>query len=154
MAAWLAGVAEERGKPKSITVDNGSEFYSKAMDHWSYQNGVLLDFIRPGRQVENGYIESFNGRLRDECLNIHLFASLEDARDKLHLWREDCHDYRPHGSLANLPPAAFAAKTLRTLSKNKRKQENSGAFTCHGLKSLPVQTSEQRHPARQENRDR
>lgn len=73
VAAWLAGIAEERGKPKSITVDNGSEFYSKAMDQWSYQNGVVLDFIRPGRPVENGYIESFNGKLRDECLNLHLF---------------------------------------------------------------------------------
>ncbi len=122
----LERVAELRGYPQSITVDNGTEFCSKAVDAWAYRKGVALEFIRPGRPVENGFIESFNGRLRDECLNTHLFASLEDARDKLELWREDYNDYRPHGALANLPPAAFAAQTLRTLSKtneNRKTQE-------------------------------
>jgi len=69
--------------PQSITVDNGTEFASKAMDLWAYQNNVHLDFIRPGRPVENSYIESFNGRLRDECLNVDVFFTLADARRKL-----------------------------------------------------------------------
>jgi len=73
VAAALDKIVASRGAPKSITVDNGTEFASKAMDHWAYTNGVHLDFIRPGRPVENGYIESFNGRLRDECLNVEVF---------------------------------------------------------------------------------
>jgi len=94
--------------PQTITVDNGSEFYSKAMDEWAYKRGVGLDFIRPGRPVENGYIESFNGKLRDECLNVHLFWNIEDAREKLEAWRQDYNNTRPHSALAGLPPAAFA----------------------------------------------
>jgi transposase InsO family protein len=75
----LERVAELRGYPQSITVDNGTEFCSKAVDGCAYRKGVKLEFIRPGRPVENGFIESFNGRLRDECLNTHLFWSIEDA---------------------------------------------------------------------------
>ena len=78
-------VAELRGYPQSITVDNGTEFCSKAVDGWAYRKGVKLDFIRPGRPAENGFIESFNGRLRDECLNTHLFWSIEDACEKIEL---------------------------------------------------------------------
>jgi len=74
----------------------------------AYRHGVKLDFIRPGKSVENGYIESFNGRLRDECLNVELFWSVQDARAKLEKGRVDYNDHRPHSSLANLPPAAFA----------------------------------------------
>ncbi|HET6841049.1 MAG TPA: IS3 family transposase, partial [Candidatus Angelobacter sp.] len=104
----LDSVAAKRGYPESITVDNGSEFCSRVMDGWAYRHGVKLDFIRPGKPVENGYIESFNGRLRDECLNVELFWSVEDARAKLEKWRVDYNVHRPHSSLANLPPAAFA----------------------------------------------
>ena len=81
--AALDKIVAGRGAPKSITVDNGTEFASKAMDLWAYTNGVHLDFIRPGRPVENGYIESFNGSLRDECLNVEVFFTLADARRKL-----------------------------------------------------------------------
>jgi putative transposase len=87
VAAELERVVRERGIPMSITVDNGSEFASRAMDAWAYGHGIHLDFIRPGKPAENGYIESFNGRLRDECLNVSLFFSLEDARQKLEQWR-------------------------------------------------------------------
>ena len=80
VAAQLERVVKDRGVPLSITVDNGSEFASRAMDAWAYSHGIRLDFIRPGKPVENGYLESFNGRLRDECLNVSLFFSLEDAR--------------------------------------------------------------------------
>jgi putative transposase len=89
-------------------VDNGTEFYSHAMDARAYRHGVQQDFIRCGRPVENGYIESFNRRLRDECLNSHFFFSVADAREKLEFWREDYNHHRPHSSLVQRPPAAFA----------------------------------------------
>ena len=89
VAAALDVIVAERGAPLSITVDNGTEFASRAMDFWAYTNGVHLDFIRPGRPVENGYIESFNGKLRDECLNVEVFFTLSDAREKLARWRQD-----------------------------------------------------------------
>lgn len=114
----LERVAELRGYPKSITVDNGTEFCSKAVDAWAYRKGVVMEFIRPGKPCENGFIESFNGRLRDECLNTHLFWSLDDAREKLETWREDYNHRRPHGALANLPPAAFAARSMRRTHKH------------------------------------
>jgi putative transposase len=88
-----------RGLPESITTDNGGEFAGKAMETWAYQNDVKLDLIRPGKPVENGYIESFNGRLRDECLNGEIFFDLTDAREKLERWRRDYNEHRPHSSL-------------------------------------------------------
>jgi len=109
VVAALDKIVTSRGAPKSITVDNGTEFASKAMDHWAYLNGVHLDFIRPGRPVENGYIESFNGRLRDECLNVEVFFSLADARQKLALWLHDYNHHRPHSALADRTSAEFAA---------------------------------------------
>jgi putative transposase len=108
VALALSVVIAERGAPCSITVDNGSEFYSRAMEAWAYQYGVQLDFIRPGRPVENSYIESFNGRLRDECLNVQVFFTLADVRAKVELWRQDYNQVRPHSSLHDQSPAAFA----------------------------------------------
>jgi putative transposase len=113
VATALDKVVALRGAPESITVDNGTEFSSKAMDLWAYKNGVHLDFIRPGKPVENGYIESFNGRLRDECLNVEVFFTLADARRKLHLWRRDYNLYRPHSALDDRTPAEFAARCSR-----------------------------------------
>jgi hypothetical protein len=78
------------------------------MDAWSYQHGVRLEFIRPGRPVENSYIESFNGRLRDECLNVEAFFDLADVRDKLERWRQDYNQVRPHSALADRAPEEFA----------------------------------------------
>ena len=105
VATALDKVVSRRGTPQSITVDNGTEFSSKAMDLWAYQNGVHLDFIRPGRPVENGYIESFNGRLRDECLNVEVFFSLDDVREILERWRDDYNHYRPHSALSDRTPS-------------------------------------------------
>ncbi|MGD1029180.1 IS3 family transposase [Candidatus Binatus soli] len=108
VALALSEIVAERGAPVSITVDNGTEFQSKAMDVWAYQHGVQLDFIRPGRPTENGYIESFNGRLRDECLNVQVFFSVADARDKLERWRQDYNRVRPHSALGDSTPEEFA----------------------------------------------
>jgi putative transposase len=108
VAAILDIVAAVRGYPQEITVDNGTEFFSKAMDAWAYNRRVKLDLIRPGRPMDNGYIESFNGRLRDECLNAELFSDLLDAREKLDAWRRDYNENRPHSSIGNLTPVEFA----------------------------------------------
>ena len=109
VATALDRIVALRGTPKSITVDKGTEFASTAMDLWANTNGVHLDFIRPGRPVENGYIESFNGKLRDECLNVEVFFTLADARRKLDLWHHDYNHQRPHSALADRTPAEFAA---------------------------------------------
>ena len=92
----------------------GTEFASKAMDAWAYQYGVQLNFIRPGRPVENCYIESFNGRLRDECLNVEVFFGLIDVHDKLERWRRDYNQVRPHSALRDSAPALFAAQWTET----------------------------------------
>jgi putative transposase len=113
VVAHLQRLTALRGAPESITCDNGSEFAGKAMDGWAHQEGVKLDFIRPGRPVQNGYIESFNGRLRDECLNGEIFFDLADARKKLDCWRHDYNHKRPHSGLADRTPEEFA----RTVSR-------------------------------------
>ena len=128
VAAALDAVLAGRGAPQSITVDNGTEFASKAMDHWAYQNCVHLDFIRPGRPVENGYIESFNGRLRDECLNIEVFFSLADARRKLDQFRTDYNHQRPHSALADRTPAEFAASCSGGNDGDKTALETAARF--------------------------
>ena len=99
VAAALTKAAEGIGLPQTITVDNGPEFAGKVLDEWAYGHGIKLDFIRPGKPVENGYIESFNGRLRDELLNTELFCTLAEAKEKLEAWRLDYNTQRPHRPL-------------------------------------------------------
>ena len=96
--------------PASITVDHGTEFMSRALEDWAYRRGVALDFTRPGKPTDNGYIESFNGKLRDECLNVHQFADLADAQARIEAWRRDYNEHRPHGSLGHLTPREFASQ--------------------------------------------
>ncbi len=88
-------------------MDNGPEFVSKALDAWAHEYGVKLQFIRPGKPVENAYIESFNGRLREECLNQHAFVSLDDARKRIEVWRTDYNTVRQHSALGQLAPDQF-----------------------------------------------
>jgi putative transposase len=104
----LDRMAIERGLPEAIVVDNGPEFRGRALAAWSEERGVRLEFIQPGKPVQNAYIESFNGRLRDECLNANWFTSLRDARRKIETWRRDYNEQRPHSSLNYLPPLEFA----------------------------------------------
>jgi putative transposase len=108
VADALDAVARRRPLPRSITVDHGTEFTSRALDDWAWRRGVLLDFIRPGKPVENGLCESFNGRLRDECLNVHEFTSLDHAKAVLTAWQDDYNHHRPHGSLGQLTPSEYA----------------------------------------------
>lgn len=97
-----------RGLPGSITVDNGPEFAGMALDRWAYTKNVKLAFIRPGKPVENAFIESFNGRLRQECLNQHHFLDLEEARKTIEEWRLRYNEFRPHRALDGLTPERFA----------------------------------------------
>ena len=115
----LERAIRDRGKPLSITVDNGSEFAGQAMEAWSEHRKVQLAFIRPGRPMENGHIESFNGRLRDECLNTELFQSLDEVRGKLAAWRQDYNRNRPHSALGDLTPLEFAARSRRGPSSSQ-----------------------------------
>ena len=93
--------------PRSITADHGTEFQSRALEDWAYRRGVQLDFICPGKPTENAFIESFNGRLRDECLNVHQFTSIDDAKAKIEAWRIDYNQHRPHSSLGHRTPNEF-----------------------------------------------
>ena len=97
-----------RGLPEVITVDNGPEFAGKAPDEWAYRKCVKLNFIRPGKPVENAFAESFNGRLRDECLNTNWFLSLKHAREVIEAWRIDYVEVRPHGALKGQTPKEYA----------------------------------------------
>jgi putative transposase len=106
----LDDVIARRGGPRTIQVDNGSEFTANHFDAWAYFHGIHVDFIRPGKPVDNAHIESFNGRLRDECLNSNWFESVDDARAALQDWRRDYNEVRPHSSLGDVPPAVFAAQ--------------------------------------------
>ena len=109
----LDEIGEREGLPEVIMLDNGPEFAGKALDEWAYRKGIRLHFIRPGKPVENAYIESFNGRLRDECLNEHWFISLDHARKVIEDWRTDYNHARPHSSLGNLTPEEFIQKGVK-----------------------------------------
>lgn len=97
----------EHGYPKSIRVDQGSEFISRDLDLWAYQKDVVLDFSRPGKPTDNSFIESFNGKFRAECLNAHWFLTLDDARQKMEHWRRDYNEVRAHGAIGNKPPISL-----------------------------------------------
>ena len=99
VARLLGELVVARGKPQFIVSDNGPEFISRVLDRWAYESAVKLHFIRAGKPVENAFIESFNGRFRDECLDQHWFADLADARSTIGDWLVDYNEVRPHGSL-------------------------------------------------------
>ena len=110
----LDRVAAERGYPNVIVCDNGPEFRGEALDQWAHRHGVQLAFIEPGKPVQNAYIESFNGKFRDECLNENWFVSLADAQQTIEAWRIDYETARPHSGLAGRTPAEFARELLLT----------------------------------------
>lgn len=107
VAQVLTEVVLERGCPEAIVCDNGPEFISRALEIWAEERGVKIEFIQPGKPVQNCYIESFNGRFRDECLNEHWFTSIGDAREIIAAWRTDYNEVREHGSLDGMTPVEF-----------------------------------------------
>ncbi len=110
--AVLERLADTRGLPRSITVDHGPEFEGQVLDAWAYQRNVHLSFIRPGKPNENAYIESFNGKFRDECLNEHWFITMAHARGAIEAWRIEYNTERPHSSLGDLTPEEYAGRGL------------------------------------------
>jgi putative transposase len=111
----LDQVTASRNLPEVIVTDNGPEFAGTKFESWAFQKGVKVHFIRPGKPVENAFVESFNGRFRDECLNESWFISLADARERIERWRLDYNQARPHSSLGNLSPEQFAASASLAL---------------------------------------
>lgn len=126
----LERIKVERGLPKVIRSDNGREFCGRAMAIWAHENSVALRFIEPGKPNQNAYVESFNGRLRDECLNEHWFTSLAHARTVIEEWRRDYNEQRPKKDLGGVPPAVYAARLQ--LRANSGANE-SGTVCSHGL---------------------
>jgi putative transposase len=118
VARVLDRVIGGRGaQPDEIVLDNGPELTSRALDQWAYVRGVQLRFIAPGKPVQNAFIESFNGKLRDECLNEHWFTSLWDARQKVEAWRVEYNRERPHSSLGNQTPEEFRRAVTRPMAE-------------------------------------
>jgi putative transposase len=136
VATALTPIVQRRGAPTAITVDNGGEFVSRAMDAWAYAHNVRLEFIRPGKPVENAFIESFNGRLRDECLNAHVFASTVEAQRVLDAWRQDYNHVRPHSALQDRTPVEMGTmwvdsrvpRESTALRKDRDETEITGRF--------------------------
>jgi putative transposase len=119
VVAVLERLARTHGLPQVITADNGTEFTSRVVDEWAHRNGVKLDFIRGGKTIENAYIESFNGRLRQECLDENWFTSVGDAKIKIEACWKDYNEPRPHRSLGDETPRGFAedwqlSRTVKT----------------------------------------
>jgi putative transposase len=127
----LERLGEIRGLPRSITVDHGPEFEGQALDAWAYKRAVHLAFIRPGKPVENAYVESFNGRFRDECLNEHWFLSMQHARSTIEAWRIEYNTERPHSSLDDLTPEEFreAHASRRSADRVRGNLENIVSLT-------------------------
>ena len=111
----LNRLGAERPLPAEIVCDNAPEFASAALDRWAYEHGVKLSFIEPGKPVQNAFVESFNGKFRDECLSQQLFFDLADAREKIEVWRRDYNEVRPHQSLKNRTPREFAENLEKRL---------------------------------------
>ena len=109
----LDQAARFRGYPAAVRTDNGPEFTSRAFIAWTQGHGIRHILIEPGCPMQNGYIESFNGRFRDECLNEHWFETLHQARTTIAAWRRDYNEVRPHGSIGRIPPARFAEQHRR-----------------------------------------
>lgn len=106
------------GAPQAITCDNGTEFCSQHFDAWAYRRTVAIDYIAPGKPTQNGYIESFNGKLRDECMRGSWFESLAAAQVALDIWMRDYNEVRPHSSLADMAPVEYVANVLGTSVQN------------------------------------
>ena len=120
----LDRLIEEHGTPLRITCDNGTEFTANHFDAWAYDRGVFTDFIAPGKPVQNGFIESFNGKLRDECLNASWFTGLSHAQQLLDAWVQDYNEVRPHSALDNLPPISYLARLTGLKEQDLRHDMN------------------------------
>jgi putative transposase len=133
----LEEVACQRGHPQAIQVDNGPEFISRVVDQWAFQHGVKLHFIAPGKPTQNAFIESFNGKFRDECLNENWFLTLQEAREKIEMWRKDYNQVRPHSALGYQTPEEFAARAAAVEEATEMAAAARGASPPTPLELLP-----------------
>jgi putative transposase len=131
----LSELVAQRGKPRVIVCDNGPEFVGRALEIWAEKNEVTIHFIQPGKPVQNCYVESFNGRFRDECLNEHWFTSMDDARQIIERWRNEYNEVREHGSLGGIPPAEY-----RRAMESPENASRFPPFPQHPLQSTPLGT--------------
>jgi putative transposase len=115
----LDRIVERRSKPRSIVSDNGGEMTSRAVLQWTMASGIAWHYIAPGKPTQNAFIEAFNSKLRDECLNENLFVSLHDAIETIEAWRIDYNTRRPHSAIGNLTPAAFAAESVLAMQRGE-----------------------------------
>jgi putative transposase len=127
----LEELKQRRGLPRQIRSDNGPEFVSRAVDQWAYEQGLQWHTIQPGRPMENGYVESFNGRFRDECLNENWFSNLADARDKITQWKRDYNETRPHSSLQYRTPVEFAVQAAGFYRNEVGQEASNQTVTKH-----------------------
>jgi len=118
VAEFFDSLAETRSLPEVIVCDNGPEFTSLVLDQWAHRHGIRMSFIQPGKPQQNAFIESFNGKLREECLNEELFYDVTDAQTKIEAWRIDYNEHRPHRSLGQRTPAEFIKDYENRLTKN------------------------------------
>ncbi len=135
----LDNAAGVRTYPSVIVCDNGPEFVGRVLEQWAYAHNVTLRFIQPGKPVQNCFVESFNGKFRDECLNEHWFTSMADARKIIENWRNDYNQVREHSSLRGLAPAEFARRAMETA-------ENAAAFTAVPTAPAATMESSRCHP--------
>lgn len=133
----LEQLRQQGRKPEWMVTDNGPEFTGKALDQWAYQNSVRLETIRPGRPMENGYIESFNGKMREECLNENWFTDLADARERIEAWRVDYNTRRPHSALGYLTPVEFAHRAAALRSPTAPSAPRLGPAPVQAVPEIP-----------------
>jgi putative transposase len=140
----LDGICSQRGKPSIIRSDNGPEFTGKAMLTWAHRHGIALRLIEPGKPNQNAYVESLNGRFRDECLNEHWFTSLAHARAVLETWRREYNDERPKKSLEGITPSQYAKQLARkavTMPENSKPYATEKGVTSASRRTTPRQSS-------------
>ena len=146
----LDRLVDYHGKPGRLLMDNGPEFTGKVLDRWAYENEVDLQFIEPGKPMQNGFAESFNGKFRDECLNDHWFLNLTEAREIIESWRHDYNHFRPHSSLNYQTPAEFAAKHKAIKNESLKKiippRGNKPGAPDNQKARKPITTQKKPHP--------
>jgi putative transposase len=143
----LERAIETHGKPSVLMTDNGPEFTCKALDAWAYRRGIKLHFIRPGKPVDNAHVESFNGRLRDECLNQHWFRSVEEARQLVESWRLDYNSIRPHSALGGRSPEEYLAALAPGGYTPQEQGQHQASWSGPGASSTPMTERENSHNA-------
>jgi len=138
----LEGIVAERGLPQTIRCDNGPELTSRHFLAWCVERQVELLHIQPGKPTQNAHVESFHGRLREECLNLSWFQNLFEARRRIAAWRKEYNEQRPHSSLGYQTPQEFAAAQSAGLDMAERGARNSNAVPCPSRSPIPAQTGE------------